>query len=394
MASSSSSTDATAGKATQLFPVHVGRVDPAAKATQVLTVHVGSIDPDEAMLAPPLPCDTLLRKGLQPKLTAIKSLIGIQQYNEVIMHLEHSHELAKESLVEAAKALTAITLPGQLTLEQKADMKAARKVLRDVIFWKGVGVVLGLDERKVLMAYFQYAKEQAQGGTEFMSQLTQTCGKILDQLGTHEQTDYFYNYYNSYTPSAPAQFPFVPPAGQDDALTTQLTEVYVKILKRLGQEKHAKSVVTTVARARDTCSRPPPGLEQVSPYIPSDISAAQLPEGNNKERGSYVHQEKEIAHAVCSAKKKQRAMNAEILKYRLKCKELQVKIALYKRQAKSNKADGTTLVKQSFASESDAMMSVSIGDKVIIGLQAEGWTYGEKITITTTKGWFPTWCVE
>lgn len=169
--SSSSSTAAPSSG-----PLWAGRVDAGGsrgrQAAQWLELPV------------PAPDDSQLNRELPRALYCVRDIVGRDRFNEAIRRLNRSTEQAVSSTLEAAEALSALSIRKEEVRdrERKELLKAAKKAVRDVLLWRCFGSSLGLDSREALVRSFEHCCHQAGCDENTVSQLTNGYRRVKEEL--------------------------------------------------------------------------------------------------------------------------------------------------------------------------------------------------------------------
>lgn len=204
-------------------PVRVGKLDTEG----------GSVD----TLPPALHSDTFVRKDLMPKLEAIANLVGENRYRIAMTHLKDSEEMAEKSVMQAAQALVAISRLRH-GHKEKETVKAAKKVVRDVIFWRIAGKIMGLDSKDAVKAYCAYLEAHIDGTEELTSQLIQAYTKIMSSRCLMAPTTVKLEPNTvKLEPKTVKLVPNSEPAVREDNLLSSFTDVYIKIMQKLGEQE-------------------------------------------------------------------------------------------------------------------------------------------------------------
>ena len=131
----------------------------------------------------PLAClddDTSLRRSLGKRLEAAKEVVGEERIAEAVRRLRRSDELAAASCLEAAEALAVCSLVG--SKDEKPTLKAVKLVLRDVIMWRCIGSVLGMDSREALVRSVDQAVRYTRCSEHTVSQITNGYLRTIREL--------------------------------------------------------------------------------------------------------------------------------------------------------------------------------------------------------------------
>ena len=128
--------------------------------------------------------DTYLKRTLGAALLGAREIVGWERYTECLRRLKRSDELVVASCLEAAEALAALGIRKEdvRERERKEALKAAKKVVRDVLLWRCTGNALGLDSREALVRAFEEACRHTHCDENTVSQLTNGYRRIREEL--------------------------------------------------------------------------------------------------------------------------------------------------------------------------------------------------------------------
>ena len=136
-------------------------------------------------MLPVLEDDTRLKKDLFESVAAVRGTIGEERYAMVVLHLNASADLVMAACAKTAEALAALNMD-KVELQNQRDkkelLKAAKKSVRDVLLWRSVGSVLGMDSREGLVACFENACRYTNCDDNTVSQLTNGYRRIKEEL--------------------------------------------------------------------------------------------------------------------------------------------------------------------------------------------------------------------
>ena len=135
-------------------------------------------------LTDPLEDDTHVMRCLRATLLRAKKTIGLIRYKECWRRLKRSEELAVTSCREAAEALASLEIEKQNVRDREGiqALKDAKRVVRDVFFWRCTGSKLGLDSKACLVRAFEASARHTNCGENLVAQLTLAHKRILEEL--------------------------------------------------------------------------------------------------------------------------------------------------------------------------------------------------------------------
>ena len=127
--------------------------------------------------------DSELRKEIFHTLGAVKQLIGEDHHSQAVRCLRHSEELSMASCMVAAEALAVMSVKKDgWNRDMKELLKAAKKSLRDVIFWRSCGKELGVDSREPVYTCFEDACRHTNCDDNTVSQLNNGYLRLREGL--------------------------------------------------------------------------------------------------------------------------------------------------------------------------------------------------------------------
>ena len=107
---------------------------------------------------------TEVKKALEPALYNAIPIYGVQSYWACKERLQRGNELIKAACLETTRGLAGLVAMDEkmpLNSENYETLKAAKKSVRNLIFWYCVGVVGGLESKEALNILFQDICKQA-----------------------------------------------------------------------------------------------------------------------------------------------------------------------------------------------------------------------------------------
>ena len=227
--------------ATPLRPARPGQVVPrSGQAVAVLSQNGNQAIP---WLELPVPekDDSAITQALPDSLNKVRTILGVDRYNEVVRLLTSSSQQAVSSVLEATEALVLLNLEEKVGAPEKILLKEVRKTVRDVILWRCFGSCSGFDSTESLVRTFEECCQHAGLDKDyFISQFKNGLRRTKEDLGIIPQ-------------SAKSQAASAPPRQAATIQAAQATPTAVT---------HVRS---TAAQATPTAVPLPPGLQLPKP---------------------------------------------------------------------------------------------------------------------------------
>ena len=143
-------------------------------------------DPSE-LLFETLEDDTHLKRSIGPALHGVRRLVGWDRHDEAHRRINRSHELARESALEAVRGFAALCIEKKYVRNRvdKEALKKAKKALRDIILWCCVSICGGLDSKPALVRALEEVIEQMDlfdGIEHLVSQCTNGYRRVREEV--------------------------------------------------------------------------------------------------------------------------------------------------------------------------------------------------------------------
>ena len=119
-------------------------------------------------MSEPLDDATYMQRILGASLLGAREIVGWERYTECVRRLKRSDELVVASCLEVAEMQAALGIRQEEVRdrERKEVLKAAKKVVRDVIIWRCICKSLGLVSREALVSAFEETVRGACAGVD------------------------------------------------------------------------------------------------------------------------------------------------------------------------------------------------------------------------------------
>jgi hypothetical protein len=143
-------------------------------------------DPSE-LLIEALDDDTQLKRSIGPALHGARRLVGWDRNAEAHRRINRSHELARESALEAVRGFAALCIEKKYVRNRvdKEALKKAKKALRDTILWCCVCICGGLDSKPAFVRALEEVIEQMDhfhGIENLVSQCTNGYRRVREDV--------------------------------------------------------------------------------------------------------------------------------------------------------------------------------------------------------------------